>query len=122
MCGVDSQDVVCVCTGGCLPVDHVNASRPIQLLPLHITHPDPLNRAAVAPLATPLPANRAPHILPLHNPRQRRKRDVAMTLAASVLGYAGIGFLTRCYALGIQKRNIFDSECHRVQWRTAHNF
>ncbi|UZJ51269.1 hypothetical protein CBS101457_000589 [Exobasidium rhododendri] len=32
-----------------------------------------------------------------------------MTLATSVLGYAGVGFLTRCYALGIQKRNIFDN-------------
>jgi hypothetical protein len=33
-----------------------------------------------------------------------------MTVAASVLGYAGLGFITRCYALGIQKRNIFDSK------------
>lgn len=32
-----------------------------------------------------------------------------MSVAASVLGYAGLGFLTRCYQLGIQKRNIFDS-------------
>lgn len=29
--------------------------------------------------------------------------------ALSVLGYAGFGFLARCYALGIQKRNIMDS-------------
>lgn len=34
-----------------------------------------------------------------------------MTLASMVLGYAGLGFATRCYALGIQKRNIFDSAC-----------
>lgn len=33
-----------------------------------------------------------------------------MSVAASVLGYAGLGFLTRCYALGLQKRNIFESE------------
>ncbi|PWN90184.1 hypothetical protein FA10DRAFT_251554 [Acaromyces ingoldii] len=32
-----------------------------------------------------------------------------MSVAASVLGYAGLGFLTRCYQLGIQKRNIFDN-------------
>ncbi|KAI3627016.1 hypothetical protein GLX27_001318 [Malassezia furfur] len=29
--------------------------------------------------------------------------------ALSVLGYAGFGFLARCYALGIQKRNIMDN-------------
>ena len=33
-----------------------------------------------------------------------------MTLAGTVLGYAGVGFLTRCYALGIQKRNILESK------------
>lgn len=27
----------------------------------------------------------------------------------SALGYASFGFLARCYALGIQKRNILDS-------------
>ncbi|EST06598.1 Exonuclease, RNase T/DNA polymerase III [Kalmanozyma brasiliensis GHG001] len=32
-----------------------------------------------------------------------------MSVAASVLGYAGLGFLTRCYALGLQKRNIFEN-------------
>ncbi|PWO01082.1 hypothetical protein FA09DRAFT_342048 [Tilletiopsis washingtonensis] len=32
-----------------------------------------------------------------------------MTVFTSVLGYAGLGFLTRCYALGLQKRNIFDA-------------
>lgn len=31
--------------------------------------------------------------------------------ALSALGYASFGFLARCYALGIQKRNIFDSMC-----------
>ncbi|EPQ31863.1 uncharacterized protein PFL1_00062 [Pseudozyma flocculosa PF-1] len=30
-------------------------------------------------------------------------------VVGSVLGYAGLGFLTRCYALGLQKRNIFDN-------------
>ena len=36
--------------------------------------------------------------------------DSPMASAAlSVLGYAGFGFLARCYALGIQKRNIMDS-------------
>lgn len=30
--------------------------------------------------------------------------DSDMSVAASVLGYAGLGFLTRCYALGLQKR------------------
>jgi hypothetical protein len=29
---------------------------------------------------------------------------------ASVLGWASVGFLTRCYQLGLQKRNIFESE------------
>ncbi|WFD22979.1 hypothetical protein MEQU1_001663 [Malassezia equina] len=29
--------------------------------------------------------------------------------ALSALGYAGFGLLARCYALGIQKRNIFDN-------------
>lgn len=33
-----------------------------------------------------------------------------MSVAASVLGYAGLGFITRCYALGLQKRNIFESK------------
>ncbi|KAK0554188.1 hypothetical protein OC846_002199 [Tilletia horrida] len=32
-----------------------------------------------------------------------------MTLAGTVLGYAGLGFATRCYALGIQRRNIFEN-------------
>ncbi|PKI85611.1 hypothetical protein MVES_000718 [Malassezia vespertilionis] len=31
------------------------------------------------------------------------------TAAISAIGYAGFGFLARCYALGIQKRNIFDN-------------
>ena len=30
----------------------------------------------------------------------------------SALSYAGFGFLARVYALGIQKRNIFDSTLH----------
>ncbi|PWN20005.1 hypothetical protein BCV69DRAFT_241326, partial [Microstroma glucosiphilum] len=28
---------------------------------------------------------------------------------ASVLGWASVGFLTRCYQLGLQKRNIFEN-------------
>lgn len=38
------------------------------------------------------------------------------TAALSALGYAGFGFLARCYALGIQKRNIFDSMCGFVSF------
>lgn len=33
-----------------------------------------------------------------------------MSVLTSVLGYAGLGFITRCYALGIQKRNVLESE------------
>ncbi|CAO1618152.1 unnamed protein product [Parajaminaea phylloscopi] len=29
--------------------------------------------------------------------------------AASVIGWAGLGFVTRCYQLGLQKRNMFDN-------------
>ncbi|KAK0526042.1 hypothetical protein OC834_004670 [Tilletia horrida] len=32
-----------------------------------------------------------------------------MAIAGTVLGYAGLGFVTRCYALGIQRRNIFEN-------------
>ncbi|KDN39239.1 hypothetical protein K437DRAFT_259127 [Tilletiaria anomala UBC 951] len=32
-----------------------------------------------------------------------------MAVATTVLGYAGLGFLTRCYALGIQKRNVLEN-------------
>ncbi|KOS15069.1 hypothetical protein Malapachy_0841 [Malassezia pachydermatis] len=32
-----------------------------------------------------------------------------VTAALSALGYAGFGFLARCYALGIQKRNMFEN-------------
>lgn len=38
--------------------------------------------------------------IPIHN---------MVTAALSALGYAGFGFLARCYALGIQKRNMFES-------------
>ena len=41
--------------------------------------------------------------------RCSRLLSVMATAALSALGYAGFGFLARCYALGIQKRNIFDS-------------
>ena len=39
-----------------------------------------------------------------------KNRPFAIMATASVLGWAGLGFLTRCYQLGIQKRNVFDSE------------
>ncbi|KAL9936852.1 hypothetical protein V8E36_004087 [Tilletia maclaganii] len=32
-----------------------------------------------------------------------------MAIAGTVLGYASLGFVTRCYALGIQRRNIFEN-------------
>ncbi|WFD14895.1 hypothetical protein MARU1_000906 [Malassezia arunalokei] len=38
------------------------------------------------------------------------------TAALSALGYAGFGFLARCYALGIQKRNIFDNFAGHVMF------
>lgn len=38
--------------------------------------------------------------------------------ALSALGYAGFGFLARCYALGIQKRNILDSACLLTEFHT----
>lgn len=41
---------------------------------------------------------------------QFEQRRANMPLATSVLGYASLGFITRCYALGIQKRNILDSK------------
>ena len=41
--------------------------------------------------------------------RYKETHSTMTTAALSALGYAGFGFLARCYALGIQKRNIFDS-------------
>lgn len=41
--------------------------------------------------------------------RYRETHSTMTTAALSALGYAGFGFLARCYALGIQKRNIFDN-------------
>ena len=43
--------------------------------------------------------------------RYKETHSTMTTAALSALGYAGFGFLARCYALGIQKRNIFDSMC-----------
>lgn len=34
-----------------------------------------------------------------------------VSAALSAVGYAGFGLLARVYALGIQKRPLFDSEC-----------
>lgn len=48
--------------------------------------------------------------------RCTRTLSVMATAALSALGYAGFGFLARCYALGIQKRNIFDSMCGFVSF------
>ena len=38
-----------------------------------------------------------------------------MAVLTSVLGYASLGFATRCYALGIQRRNVLESEY--IVWR-----
>ncbi|WFD30153.1 kynureninase [Malassezia sp. CBS 17886] len=42
-----------------------------------------------------------------------------VTAAASALGYAGFGFLARCFALGIQKRNIMDNFMGHVAFMGA---
>lgn len=46
----------------------------------------------------------------LRTPHSRKGSVFATMATASVLGWASVGFLTRCYQLGLQKRNIFESE------------
>jgi hypothetical protein len=82
--------------------------------------PSPRGRRRIAHRrAAPGPAILA--VVQHSSPRSHTNPHLTMTVFTSVLGYAGLGFLTRCYALGLQKRNIFDgawaAEGRRVEAR-----
>ncbi|KAN0066449.1 hypothetical protein ACQY0O_000543 [Thecaphora frezii] len=61
---------------------------------------------ANAPLDTPTHTHTHVHA---HTHSHTYTRRDNMSAVTSILGYAGLGFLTRCYALGLQKRNVFDN-------------
>ena len=39
----------------------------------------------------------------------KNNRITNMPLGSYVLGFSGLGFLTRCWQLAIERRNVFDS-------------